>query len=162
VLAVCGGARHLKLFSPGVDEAESAVDGEEFRAEAQHGDVDGFATAGTEVILGCGEHLLAEAGALVRGIDSEHSEVTAITAGLCVDGGEDLAGGVFGDEDLAFLHHGGESFVVGAGAFEKGFNGEGRVDEGDDARTVGGGGEADVEDGTGGFHKELAGVFLSD
>ena len=159
-LAIFDGAGHLEFFGAGFDEAQAAIDGKQFGAEAQHGDVDGFATACTKMILGCGEHLFAQTGALVRGINCKLTEVTAIAVGFCVDGGEDLAGGVFGEEDIAFLHHGGESFLVGAGAFEEGFDGEGCVDEGNEARAICGGSEADLEDGRIG-HDSVEGCFNS-
>ena len=138
-------ARHLELFGSGFDEAETAIDGEQLGAEAEDGNVHGLAPFSAEVIFGGGKQAFAQPRALVRGIDREHAEVAASATNFCIDAGEDLAGGVFGEENFAFLHHGGEAFFVGASAFEEGFDGEGGVNDGDETRAVGGGGEADVQ-----------------
>ena len=105
VLTIFEIARHVEFFGSGFDETEAAVDGEQLRAEAQDGDVDGLAAARAEVVLGCGEHLSAQAGALVGWVDRELPEIAAVSVGLCVDAGEDLAGGILREEDFAFLHH---------------------------------------------------------
>ena len=83
--------RHSELFGSGFDEAKAPVDGKQLRAKAEDGDVDRVAAFCAEVIFGCGEHLFAESGALVGGVDCEHAEVAAIAVGFCVDAGEDLA-----------------------------------------------------------------------
>lgn len=144
-LIVLDRARHVELFGPSLDEAQALVDREQFRAKAEDGDVDGYAAFCAEMSLGCGEHLFAEAGALMCGIDCELTEVAAIAVGLCVDAGDGIAFGVFREEDFPFLHHGGETLVVGAGALKESFDGEGGIDERDETRAVGGCGEADVE-----------------
>ena len=71
-------------------------------------------------------------------------EAATIAARFGVYRGEDLTGGVFGEEDFAFLHHGGEAVVVRSGSFQKGLDLEGSVDDGNESGAVGGGSQADV------------------
>jgi len=145
LLVVFKSARHLELFGSGFGEAEATIDGEQLGAEAEDGNVDGLAAFCAEVIFGGAEQTFAEAGALASGIDSEHAEVAASAVSFCIDTCEDLAGGVFDEENFAFLHHGCEALVVRTGAFEEGFDREGGVDHRDEAGAVGGGSGADVE-----------------
>ena len=145
LLVVFKSARHLELFGSGFGEAEATIDGEQLGAEAEDGNVDGLAAFCAEVIFGRGEQTFAEAGALAGGIDSEHTEVAASAESFCIDTCEDLAGGVFDEENFAFLHHGCEALVVRTGALEERFDGESRVYDGDETGAVRWGGEADVE-----------------
>ena len=89
----------------------------------------------------------------MRGIDGEHSEIAARRAQFGVDAADELAGGVLGKQELAFAEVGGEAVEIGARAFEKGLDGEGGVDHGDEARDVGGGRQADAK-GRGGLAGE--------
>lgn len=126
-LSVFDGAGHVELFGSGFDKAKAAVDGEQFGPETEDSDVDRFAAFCSEVNFGSSEHLFAETGALVSGIDRKLAKIAAFAIGLGVNTGEDLAGGVFGEKDFAFLHHGGEALVVSACAFEEGFDCKGGV-----------------------------------
>ena len=154
LLMVFESAGHVELFGSGLDETQALVNREQFGAKAENGDVDCFAAFVAEMSFRCCEHLFAEAGALVRGIDCELAEVSSIAIGLGVNAGEDLAGGVFSEENLAFLHHGSEALFIRACAFEEGFDGERGVDEADEARAVGGSGEADCNRLKTGVHSQ--------
>ena len=140
----------LEVLDGGLDVAEFAVDGGQLGAPCDDADVHGHAAFAAQVVL-AGEHEgAAVACALMRGIDGEHSEIAARRAQLGVDAADELAGGVFGEQDFAFEHVGGETVNVGARAFEKRLDDEGGVDHGDEARNVGACRQADAK-GRGGL-----------
>jgi len=76
----------VKLFSAGFNEAEAAVDGREFRPEAEDADIDGLAAVRAESIFGCGEQVATEPSALMAGVYGEHAEIAAVPAEFGVDG----------------------------------------------------------------------------
>ena len=61
-------------------------------------------------------------------IDCELAQVAALAAHLRVDAAEKLAVGVLGDQNASLAHHPRQALLVGARAFEEGFDGKSGVD----------------------------------
>jgi hypothetical protein len=77
------------------------------------------------IFSGC-RHALTESCALMMRINRKQSlRSTRRDPGV-----------ILGEQDLALAHHCGETLLVGARAFEEGFNREGGVDHGDEARAI--------------------------
>ena len=74
------------------------------------------------MILGGFDGDAAKTLALVCGVYSELAQVAARAADLSVDTGEKLAGGILSHQHAAFLHHGGDTFVVSPRAFQESFD----------------------------------------
>ena len=139
------GAARVKRLGADFDETKAAIDGQQLGAHVEDGDVDGLAAVPVEVVFGGLNDAAAQARTLVSGIDGQHAEIAMRAAQLGIDGGQQTASSVFENEHDTLLHHGGQAVVVGAGATEEGFDGEGGVNEGDEAGAVGGSGQAGVE-----------------
>ena len=139
----------VEFLCAGLDVAKPAIDGRQLGTQAEDGNINGFAAELPEAVLSGLDDAAGQAGALMNGSDGELAEITAIAAEFGVDTGEKPAGAILRDEDAAFLHHGRQPFIVRARTFEKGFDGEGRVDERDQMRPVGRGGQTEKDWGAG-------------
>jgi hypothetical protein len=64
---------------------------------------------------------------------------SSVVSSLDIDGCDELAWFLFGDEKLSSLHHGCHTLSIGAGSIEKGFNCKCGIHQGNDGRHVGGG-----------------------
>jgi hypothetical protein len=113
----------------GFDVAVTAIHRRQLGSQAEDGDIGGHAALASEMVFGGLHHAPADSGALARGIDREHANVAAFVADLDIDGTNELAGVVFGEEDCAFFERGGEALGIRARAGHEGLDGEGLVDE---------------------------------
>jgi hypothetical protein len=153
----------MKWFDSCFDVAEAAIDGRQLGAHAQDGDVDGLAALKAEMILGGLNHAAGRAGALVGAIDGQLAQVAAPTADLGVDAAHNRAwrvpdGDILCDQDCALPHHCPEAHAIGARSLKEGLDGEGGVDERNQARRVVFGRVAETEvQGAAGFgvHKAM-------
>jgi hypothetical protein len=134
----------VKVLGAGFDVAVVAIDERQFVAEAENGDLNGIASLAAQMLLGGRHEALGQALALVGGIDGELTEVATLATELRVDAAEKLAGGVLCCQNVALSHHRRQTLLVGAGAFQEGFDGEGGVDKRNQARAVGCLGRADA------------------
>ncbi len=130
----------VELFCSGFHVAEAAVEGRQFGTQAEDRDVDSLAAEPAKMVLGRFHDAATDPGALMSRIDGQHADIATQAAELSVDGSQEMASGVFGDQNDALFHHCGESFFVDAGAFEKSLNGKSRIDELDQPRTIDRGG----------------------
>jgi len=102
----------------GASEAVAFVPGNEFGADADHGNVDVGAAVVAGVVVGGGEKLFADAGVLLGGRNAEEAEVEAVALFLEIYAALDgvVAAGVFEDGGAGIVEQFFEVFGVCAGA----------------------------------------------
>jgi hypothetical protein len=126
----------VKFLGSGLNEAKFAIKGRQLGTLAEDGNINGFTALATKMILGCFNEQASQACSLVRGVYGELPEVAAGAANFGIYRAEKACGAVFGEENITFAHHGGKTNFVGARAFKEGFDGEGGVDQRNQAGTV--------------------------
>jgi len=142
-------ARGDEILGAGLNEAEPAVDGQQLRTQAEDCDINSFAFLAAKMFLGGCNDPAPKAGSLVSRVYGKLSEVAAQAANFGVYTAQKAAGAVFSQQNFALAHHGRNPDFVRASALKEGFDGEGGVDEGNQARQVGFHRQAEMEWGAG-------------
>ena len=89
------------------------------------------AAAVATVVLCSLHQFSSETGALPVRVDGEHSQVTALSRDLHVDGTEDLRVVILGDQKLSFMHEGRHSLGIRARALDEVLDNKGGIDHRD-------------------------------
>jgi hypothetical protein len=124
--------------------AQVAIKRKEWRAGADHAEVDGDAALFAKVAFGGVHQFAAQAGALACGIDAKEAEIAAIASEFDVNATRE-AGRIFDKQEVSLFHISRDSFGIGAIAFdERPLDAEGGVDQSGEAFNIEFLGETDV------------------
>ncbi len=135
----------MELLRSGLLVAIAAIDRRKLGAQIEHSDLDLPATLKAQMLFRRCHQADGQPLALMGRIDSQLAQITSFTPRFGVNAAQKLAVSVFSRKNGTLAHHCRHTLVVGARTREEGFNGEGCIDDGNQARPVSGGGGADLK-----------------